>query len=308
VPSRIDCGKASKVLVLACGLASNAATENTLSRALQSGATAAMAGHPGTAVVLDVASGKILARSRLDIAARRVAPPGSAIKPFTLLALLRSGSFNPKQRVLCRRALKIAGKEMNCSHPDISSGFDAAEALAYSCNFYFATFASQLTEEGLNQEFQRAGLLSSTGLAAGEAVGSIRHPANDDQFKLLALGQDGIAVTPLELLRAYRGLALRQRSAQPSDAAWEIVSRGLEGSAGYGMAHSAQPDGLAVAGKTGTAGSSTSPLTHGWFAGYAPADDPEIVLVVYLEHGRGMDAAARARKIFAAYQRARGAK
>jgi cell division protein FtsI/penicillin-binding protein 2 len=275
-----------------------------------------MTGHSGTAVVLDVASGKILARSRLDIAARRVASPGSAIKPFTLQALLRSGRFDPKERVLCPRTLRIAGKEMNCSHPDISTGFDAAEALAYSCNFYFATFASQLTEEDLTQEFQRAGLLSSTGLAAVEAVGSLRHPANAERLKLLALGQDGIAVTPLELLHAYRGLALRQRSAQSfnarsdavSDAGWEIVSRGLEGSTAYGMAHSAQPDGLAIAGKTGTAGSSTSPLTHGWFAGYAPADNPEIVLVVYLEHGRGMDAAARARKIFAAYRQARGAK
>jgi cell division protein FtsI/penicillin-binding protein 2 len=293
--------------VFACCLAANAATESTLSRALQSGVTAAMAGHQGTAVVLDVASGQILARTRLDIAARRLASPGSAIKPFTLEALLRSGHLDPTQRVLCQRRLKIAGKLMNCSHPEISSGFDAAEALAYSCNFYFANFTSQLTEEDIRQGFQRAGLLSSTGLAAGEAVGSLRRSATDEQLKLLALGQDGIVITPLELLHAYRGLALRQRSDQP-DAVWAIVSQGLQGSANYGMAHSAQPDGLAVAGKTGTAGSSTSPLTHGWFAGYAPADNPEIVLVVYLEHGRGMDAAARARKIFAAYQHARGAK
>jgi cell division protein FtsI/penicillin-binding protein 2 len=72
------------------------------------------------------------------------------------------------------------------------------------------------------------------------------------------------------------------------------------------MAHAAQPDGLEVAGKTGTAGSGSSPWTHGWFAGYAPAVHPEIVLVVYLEHGRGLDAAAVARKIFTAYQQMRG--
>jgi cell division protein FtsI/penicillin-binding protein 2 len=93
-----------------------------------------------------------------------------------------------------------------------------------------------------------------------------------------------------------------------SDAAWKIVAQGLEGSTEYGMAHSANPGGLTVAGKTGTAGLGTSHLTHGWFAGYAPADNPEIVLVVYLEQARGMDAAARARKIFSAYQQARGAR
>lgn len=131
----------------------------------------------------------------------------------------------------------------------------------------------------------------------------MRNPESREQLQLLALGEEGIAVTPLALVNAYRGLALR---AGGSDAAWTVVSEGLIGSTEYGMAHAAQPEGLAVAGKTGTARSATSPLTHGWFAGYAPADHPEIVLVVYLEHARGMDAAALARRIFTAYRQARG--
>jgi cell division protein FtsI/penicillin-binding protein 2 len=173
-------------LFLACSLVGSAATSD-LPGTLQAAADQALSGQAGTAVVLDVASGKLLARHRLEVAARRLAAPGSAIKPFTLLALLSSGRFDPNQRLLCPRNLVIAGRRLNCSHPDVPSGFDASEALAYSCNFYFATFASQLKEEDLRREFQRTGLLSSTGLASDEAVGSMRRAANDNQLKLLAL-------------------------------------------------------------------------------------------------------------------------
>ena len=58
---------------------------------------------------------------------------------------------------------------------------------------------------------------------------------------------------------------------------------------------------MKVAGKTGTALADEGPWTHGWFAGYAPAENPEIVLVVFLENGHGSDAAALASKIFGAF-------
>ena len=73
------------------------------------------------------------------------------------------------------------------------------------------------------------------------------------------------------------------------------------------MAHAAAPEGYEVAGKTGTANSATSALTHGWFAGYAPSDQPEIALVVYLGHGRGSDAAVVARSVFTGYSQMKGA-
>jgi len=72
------------------------------------------------------------------------------------------------------------------------------------------------------------------------------------------------------------------------------------------MAHNAAitPSGITVAGKTGTASGARTPQTHGFFVGYAPADKPEIILVVYLENGRGSDAAAIAAPILAAYGKA----
>src|SRR5439155_1378487 len=165
----------------------------------------------GAALVVEVESSKIIARQGMQTAARRLVTPGSTVKPFVLMALLRSQKLKSDDVFFCRRTLRIAGKRMDCAHPELAAPLHAEEALAYSCNSYFA-----------------------------------------------------------------------------------------------GMAHGAAPQGYNVAGKTGTANSSASALTHGWFAGYAPAEKPEIALVVYLEHGRGSDAAAVAQTIFAAYGRVKG--
>ena len=41
---------------------------------------------------------------------------------------------------------------------------------------------------------------------------------------------------------------------------------------------------LAVAGKTGTAETGADRASHAWFAGYVPAEEPKLALVVVLEH------------------------
>jgi penicillin-binding protein 2 len=59
---------------------------------------------------------------------------------------------------------------------------------------------------------------------------------------------------------------------------------------------------MKVAGKTGTSAAADGPWTHAWFAGYAPATNPDIVLVVFLEKGHGgSDAATVARQVFEAF-------
>jgi hypothetical protein len=47
-----------------------------------------------------------------------------------------------------------------------------------------------------------------------------------------------------------------------------------------------------VAAKTGTAETGSAAGDHAWIAGYAPADDPQVVFVVALEHGGSGAAAA----------------
>jgi penicillin-binding protein 2 len=261
-----------------------------------------MAGKPGAVVVMEVASGKIVAQWNPKVAALRLVAPGSTVKPFVLLELLRLGKVDPQQRVACHRSLTIAGRRMDCTHSAAVTDLDAADAIAYSCNTYFASAATRLTPDELAQAFARSGLSSPTGLAKEEAQGRVSRAADQDHLRLQALGYWGIEVTPLELIAAYRSLALHKLKNDLPDA--RPVFSGLVHAVQYGMAHEAEADGITIAGKTGTA-SGNAAQTHGFFVGYAPAEKPEIVLAVYLANGRGSDAAAIAAPILAVYGRAR---
>jgi cell division protein FtsI/penicillin-binding protein 2 len=258
----------------------------------------------GAAVVLDVTSGKILAEHNLELAAHRLAQPGSTVKPFLLMALLESGKLKPQERLICRRPLYIGGRQMDCTHPRSITDLDAVEAIAYSCNSYFSKMALRLSAEELTAAFHKAGFDSPTGLATQESSGQLVRPQDQGELQLQALGHYGIQVTALELLNAYRGLALRKY--QGNLGIDKPVFDGMEASVLYGMGHNAQPAHGSAAGKTGTASGTNTPATHGFFVGYAPADKPEIVVMVYLEHGRGMDAASVAKSVFSAYFQERG--
>ncbi len=249
-----------------------------------------MANEAGAAVVLDIRSGRVLAQYHLQVAAQRLVRPGSTVKPFTLLALIRSGA--PPRAVICRRALRIGGRQMDCTHPLSPDPLDSVAALAYSCNYYFATLAAGLRGSDLVRTFTRAGLTARTGLYEGEASGEIIAPAGVEARQLLAIGESNILVTPLELVYSYRKLALDPN--RPVE-----ILRGLEAAAEYGTARLAQPPGLKVAGKTGTALDPADGQAHAWFAGFAPAESPRIALVIFLERGiGGRDAAPIAGALF----------
>jgi cell division protein FtsI/penicillin-binding protein 2 len=285
---------------------------------LQVAVERAMNGQTGALVVVDVSSGEILAARGLELAAHRLARPGSTVKPFVLMALLESGKLTASQRLLCRRPLRIGGVRMDCTHPASVADLNAEEAIAYSCNSYFAEAATRLSGAELMQALRRAGFDSPSGLAKDEAAGRIEMPRDREMLQLEALGDRGIEVTALELLEAYRKLALEKRGGGGGDGASSGEARSastsatlgtvlsaLEQSVAYGMAHAANVDGMKIAGKTGTAGSRESERTHGFFVGYAPADKPEIAVVIYLEQGRGGDAAGVGRNVFEEFAKSR---
>lgn len=259
-----------------------------------------MAGRSGTAVVVDVVSGRLLAVYHPEVAARRLARPASAFKPFTLLALSSSGKLNPSESLVCRRNLHVGRHDLSCSHPQ-TGPLTAVSALAYSCNDFFATFGLRLSAEELRSVFSNAGFASPSGFVADEAVGFIRLARSDEERQLQAVGEGDMKITPLEMLAAYRGLALR-RNAADATRAERTVFAGLDASAEYGMARLASGPGMKVAGKTGTPRSDEGAWTNAWFAGYAPADHPRIAVVVFLERGTGpSDAAPLAGEIFRAW-------
>jgi stage II sporulation protein D len=240
-------------------------------------------------VVVDLTTGHVAAVHRLAVAARTLAAPGSTLKPIALYGLLDQGRWNPERRIACSRQLHIAGRELNCSHPEMPA-FNAREALTWSCNTYFAAMAGNMPPGELRGLLERSGLLGATGLAESEAVARFRTPRTPDEAKLTLLGVDGIEVTPLEMVRAYRWLGL-EFAAHREMLATETVSAGIQDSASFGMAGAVSLGGVAVAGKTGTASAAAGEHTHGWFVGLAPAQNPKVALVVYLPAGHGADAA-----------------
>ena len=268
---------------------------------LQKAVARAMAGRRGAAVVVDVQSGHVLAAYHLDAAARRVVHPGSSIKPFTLLALLQAGKLDAHTALMCKRTVSIGGHKLDCTHPATPEPLVPASALAYSCNSYFTSVATRLTPVQLRDSFVRSGFSSSTGLSPQEVAGSVALAHSPEELQLQAVGEWGISLTPLELLHGYRELA--GLAASDPNGKLSPILEGLQQSVAYGMGRMAQPDApMKVAGKTGTAMADEGPWTHAWFAGYAPAENPKIVLVVFLEKGHGgTDAASVAREIFAAF-------
>ncbi len=246
-------------------------------------------------VVLDVASGRVLAANRFNDAARTLAAPGSTLKPLVLYALVRAQRWSPERRIACDRQLSIAGRHMACTHP-AAPPFDAREALTWSCNSYFAAVAQTLRPGELGQLLRPSGLLSVTGLAADEATAEFRAPQTSAEEELAVLGTAGIRVTPLELAIAYRWLAL-QLAADAGSQAAQVVRAGIEDSASFGMAGEAGRGGMPVMGKTGTAEGVENSRTHGWFAGLTPVVKPQAVIVVYLPAGHGADAAHLAGEI-----------
>ena len=203
-------------------------------------------------VLIEIGSGRVL-RQEGDVARRAV--PGSVIKPF----VLRAAAARPTR--VCGRTLRLGGRRMDCVHPWLALPFTAREALAYSCNSYFANLGLTLEPGHLAAVLKQYGFVVSS------------EPVSVEDRQLLALGEFGVTITPIDLARAYARLS-------------SLREPGLREAVEVGTAQRAAVPGLAVAGKTGTT------LGHSWFAGYAPAGDPRVAVVVLTDEGTGGASAA----------------
>jgi stage II sporulation protein D len=261
------------LLLIVCRL--TMADESTAQAALSS----ALRASPAIGLVVDVKTGRQLAAVKSSEVTQTA--PGSLLKPLFLASALVHQEVLPQTTVFCRRDLHVIAEDRDwnlaCTHPQTDVAFSAQEALAYSCNRYFATLADRLSPA------DAAATLIHYGLAQ-------THPAQTrEQKELLVLGVAGVTSSPGQIATAYRKLALELD--QPALVA---VREGLRDSVRYGMAHNAAVPGMEISGKTGTV------MTAGWFAGFASLNHEEIVIVIYLPHGNGADAARLAQHFFQA--------
>jgi penicillin-binding protein 2 len=84
----------------------------------------------------------------------------------------------------------------------------------------------------------------------------------------------------------------KERWRLPQGTRMDGLAEGFLGAVNEGSAASAFDPDIVVAGKTG----SCSQL--GWFASYAPADRPELVIVVFMRRGNGHRASVVAGRIY----------
>lgn len=152
----------------------------------------------------------------------------------------------------------------------------------------------------------------------------------------VSIGQGAVSVTPLQMIRAVSAIAmggllttphvvLRAEGLTGSDLKWPTlripigeenarrIRAGMWASVNnHGTGHSAEVPGQNICGKTGTVqviGNERNKQLedkiedHSWFAGFGNRDNPEIAVVVFLEHGGfgGVAAAPIAKQIFSAY-------
>jgi cell division protein FtsI/penicillin-binding protein 2 len=241
----------------------------------------------GCALLLDIRSKRVLYLQGERAAREWLAAPGSTVKPISLWALLRSGKLKADETFLCPLHLRLAGLQMDCSHPRLPFPVNATRAIAYSCNCTTAHFAERFRGHELAQFYRELGFESATGLLPrAETTGHVQQGLYGEQLQLQALGERGVRVTALELAEAYRRLALLAR-----EAPFLPILEGLEGAVEFGTGQRAQVTVRKVAGKTGSV--EVQPGLHAaWFAGFAPSQDPEVVVTVLTQGRSGAEAAA----------------
>jgi penicillin-binding protein 2 len=244
----------------------------------------ALSKTPASAVVLHEQTGKVLAeRGNADAANT----PGSVLKPLLLFGALQQNLVSATTTVFCRRDLRIGNRAYPCTHPQSNVSFAAEEALAYSCNTWFASLALRFTPSRLLETLRAFRLHSGT------------MPTRPEQNQLIALGLAGVTTSPLQIATAYRILRsqLGESFAKP-------VVEGLRDSVAFGMAHNAETPDVEISGKTGTADKAPrEPWSHGWFAGFGKIHGTPLVIGLYLPQGNGADAANLARDFFLSYEK-----
>jgi stage II sporulation protein D len=259
------------------------AVETTAQTALSS----TLRNSPAVGVVLDLKTGRPIATVKTAETESLRSTPGSILKPLFLAGALEHQQVQPQATFFCRRDLHISAGERDwnlaCTHPQTEIAFDAQDALAYSCNRYFAALADRMTPKQAMAILEHYGLIQP------------KTPATREEKELLVLGLAGIAVSPAQIATAYRKLAL-----ELNDSRVDAVREGLKNSVRFGMAHNAFVPEMEIAGKTGTASDTMQGSSHGWFAGIGALDHEQVVVVIYLPRGNGADAARLAQHFFLA--------
>ena len=241
--------------------------------------------------------------------------PGSTFKPVTLAAALEEGLVNMNTTFNCSGSIMVQGwgKPINCSKRAGHGLQTLEQAVGNSCNPAFITMGLKIGTETYYDYLQSFGLMEKTGVdMIGEVSGIF---ANEDSFNsnVVSLASYSFGqtfnVTPLELIRAQAacinggylytpyvveqvldddGNIVLQHS---TDTSRQVISEEtsakvrecLEYVVASGGGRNGQVAGYRVGGKTGTADKTGTGDVVVSFMCFAPADDPQIIMLLTMD-------------------------
>ncbi len=259
--------------------------------------------------------------------------PGSVFKPFVAIAALERG-FNPDVLYECTGLYSEYHLRLRCANRYGHGEVDLRQAIMKSCNPYFCDLGTRVGAEALFATAQQAGFGQRTGVdLLAEARGFLPSPDwkrkqsgqawTPSDTAQCSIGQGAITATPLQVAHAMGALAMGglmyrprlvsfgegrgdlQRRLPWSHDAIRAVIEGMEAVVLGGTGQTMQVEGIAVAGKTGTAEYMDRGVRrkHVWCAAFAPVEQPEIVVVAMLDNGigGGRDAGPIVQKVLASH-------
>ena len=277
----------------------------------------------GSIVMLDAYTGEVLAmanqpsynpNNRHDLlpgstrnrAITDMFEPGSTVKPFTIVAALESGRYQPHTPVDTNPGYIRVGRK-TLLDPVNYGLIDVTKILTKSSQVGISKVALTLDEQRVWDVFSRFGLGKNTGTGfPGESSGLLPDRVNwaDIQRVNFAFGY-GLTVTPLQLTQAYTVFANHGvfrparlvREKQPPAGhqvttdliAGEVLDMLKTVTGKGGTATAANMSTYTVAGKTGTVhkvaatGGYAYDRYRALFVGLAPASNPRVVTAVIID-------------------------
>lgn len=263
--------------------------------------------------------------------------PGSTVKPFVAVGALTEKIIAPEEKILSTGAIAIPNpydktKESVFVDWKAHGWVDMRQALAVSSNVYFYEIGGGFEEQrglgisGIEKYLRMFGFgRGGANSFFGETSGTIPNPEwkvenfEDGTWRIgdtyhTVIGQYGVQVTPLQLLRAMAAIANDGALMEPTvllgDNTWQtkkeilpfkkediqVVKEGLRQAVLVGTASGLNISEVTVAAKTGTAELGFSKqFVNSWVTGFFPYKNPRYAFVVIMEKG------PRANTIGAAY-------
>ncbi|MEX2414657.1 MAG: stage V sporulation protein D [Paenibacillaceae bacterium] len=249
--------------------------------------------------------------------------PGSTFKIITLAAALEEKKVDLKNdHYFDKGYIEVAGAKLRCWKKGGHGNQTFLQVVENSCNPGFVVMGQRVGKEKLFDYITRFGFGQKTGIdLAGEENGILFKPSQVGPVELAttAFGQ-GVSVTPMQQIAAVSAAINGGKLYKPHVAkSWlnpltgevvqeiepelvrQVISEEtskevrltLESVVAKGTGRNAFIDGYRVGGKTGTAqkiiNGRYSPNEHiVSFIGFAPADDPQVVIYIAVDDPQGL--------------------